>query len=96
MFFNVMEHRLTIPDIKSFLDAEGLAFLGFELDRQIIERFRQRNPTEDALTDLDAWQAFEAANPQTFLNMYLFSICKRSASVSGPQQCPERCVHRAA
>ena len=32
MFFNVMEHRLTIPEIKSFLDDEELSFLGFELD----------------------------------------------------------------
>jgi SAM-dependent methyltransferase len=85
MFFNVMEHRLTIPEIKSFLDAEGFAFLGFELDPQIIEQFRRQNPSEDALTDFDAWQTFEAANPQTFLNMYLFSICKKTAGVSGPQ-----------
>lgn len=85
MFFNVMEHRLTVPDIKSFLDAEAFAFLGFEVDPQIIEKFRQQNPGEDALTDLDAWQAFEAANPQTFLNMYLFSICKKSANVAEPQ-----------
>lgn len=85
MFFNVMEHRLTIPDIKSFLDAEGFAFLGFELNPQIIQQFRQQNPSEDALTDLDAWQAFETANPQTFLNMYLFSIGKKGASVSRPQ-----------
>ena len=44
MFFNVMEHRLTIADIKSFLDEHGFAFLGFELDPKIVEQFRQRNP----------------------------------------------------
>jgi SAM-dependent methyltransferase len=76
MFFNVMEHRLTIADIKSFLDEQGFVFLGFELDAKIIERFRQRNPAADALTELDAWAAFEAENPQTFLNMYLFSMCR--------------------
>jgi hypothetical protein len=54
MFFNVMEHRLTIPDIKAFLNEQRLTFLGFELDPQIIEQFRQQNPTADALTDLDA------------------------------------------
>ena len=47
MFFNVMEHRLTIPDIKSFLDEQGFAFLGFELDPKIIEQFRQQNPAVD-------------------------------------------------
>ena len=85
MFFNVMEHRLTIPAIKSFLDEQGLAFLGFELDPKIIEQFRQQNPGADALTDLDAWEAFEAANPQTFLNMYVFSICKKHAGAAAPQ-----------
>jgi hypothetical protein len=82
MFFNVMEHRLTIPDIKSFLDEQGFAFLGFELDPKIIEQFRQQNPAADALTDLDAWEAFETANPWTFLNMYVFSICKKGSNTA--------------
>lgn len=81
MFFNVMEHRLTIPEITAFLAEEGLSFLGFELDPKIIEKFQQQNPGGDAITNLDAWAIFEAANPQTFLNMYLFSICKKGASV---------------
>jgi SAM-dependent methyltransferase len=85
MFFNVMEHRFTIPQIKSFLDDEGLSFLGFELDSKVIEKFQQQNSAVDTLTNLDAWQAFEAANPQTFLNMYLFSICKKAARVEPPR-----------
>ena len=80
MFFNVMEHRLTIPNIKSFLHEVGFSFLGFDLDPKIIEQFRQQNPAPGALTDLDAWTAFEAANLQTFLNKYMFSICKKAAS----------------
>jgi hypothetical protein len=59
-----------------------LAFLGFELDAKIIDQFRQRNPAADADTDLDAWAAFEAENPQTFLNMYVFSMRRKSASVA--------------
>jgi 2-polyprenyl-3-methyl-5-hydroxy-6-metoxy-1,4-benzoquinol methylase/tetratricopeptide (TPR) repeat protein len=82
MFFNVMEHRLTIAAIKSFLDEQGLAFLGFELDAKIVEQFRQQNTAADALTDLDAWAAFEAENPQTFLNMYLFSMCRMGACMA--------------
>jgi hypothetical protein len=85
MFLNVMEHRFIIPQIKSFLQDEGLSFLGFELDPKVIEKFQQQNPAVDALTNLDAWQAFEAANPQTFLNMYLFSICKKAARVEPPR-----------
>jgi len=84
MFFNVMEHRLNISAIQSFLDEQGFTFLGFELDPKIIEQFRQQNPAAAALTDLAAWAAFEAANPQTFLNMYVFSICKKGAGVAGP------------
>ena len=82
MFFNVMEHRLTIPDIKSFLDEQSLVFLGFELDPKIIEQFRQRHPGADSLTDLDAWEAFEATNPQTFLNMYVFSMRTKGANTA--------------
>jgi 2-polyprenyl-3-methyl-5-hydroxy-6-metoxy-1,4-benzoquinol methylase/tetratricopeptide (TPR) repeat protein len=82
MFFNVMEHRLTIAAIKSFLDEQGLAFLGFELDAKIVEQFRQQNTAADALTDLDAWAAFEAENPQTFLKMYLFSMCRMGACMA--------------
>jgi hypothetical protein len=85
MFFNVMEHRLSIAEIKSFLDEQGFAFLGFELDAKIVDLFRQRNPAADALTDLDAWAAFEAENPQTFLNMYVFSMCRRGASAAATQ-----------
>jgi SAM-dependent methyltransferase len=82
MFFNVMEHRLTIPAIKSFLTEQGFAFLGFELDATIIEQFRRRNPAADALAALDAWAAFEAENPQAFLNMYLFSISRTGAAAT--------------
>lgn len=74
MFFNVMEHRLTIPQIQAFLQQNGLSFLGFELDPVVIERFKSRYSETDALTNLDHWNAFETANPQTFLNMYVFSV----------------------
>ncbi len=76
MLFHVMEHRLTIPEIAAFIEEQGLVFLGFELDAETVDRFRQQNPGADALTDLEAWHAFEAANPQTFRNMYSFSIRK--------------------
>jgi len=65
-----MEHWLTILAIKSFLDEQ--------------KQFRQQNPAADALTDLDEWEASEAANPRTFLNMYLFSICKKGAGAAAP------------
>jgi SAM-dependent methyltransferase len=74
IFFHVMEHRLTIPEIKSFLDEHGLSFLGFEAESKITEKFDEQYPGADARTNLDYWNSFEAANPLTFLNMYIFSV----------------------
>jgi 2-polyprenyl-3-methyl-5-hydroxy-6-metoxy-1,4-benzoquinol methylase len=77
ILFNVMEHRFTLPQIAACLDQLGLLFLGFELDPKIIEKFRAQNPHPEALLDLDRWHAFEIANPQTFANMYMFSVRKK-------------------
>ncbi len=77
LLFNVMEHRVTIPQIKAFLDRHALGFLGFELAPMQIEAFQQQFPGA-ALTDLDCWHAFEAANPDAFLNMYVFSVRRRA------------------
>jgi 2-polyprenyl-3-methyl-5-hydroxy-6-metoxy-1,4-benzoquinol methylase/tetratricopeptide (TPR) repeat protein len=76
LLFNVMEHRFTIPEIAAFLNEHGLSFLGFELDARIVENFQRQHPAVDALTDLERWNAFETANPQTFRQMYIFSVCK--------------------
>jgi ubiquinone/menaquinone biosynthesis C-methylase UbiE len=76
LFFNVMEHRFTIPAIAAALNEHRLAFLGFEVGRGIFEKFQRQYPQAKALTDLDCWNAFEAANPQAFRNMYVFSVCK--------------------
>jgi SAM-dependent methyltransferase/tetratricopeptide (TPR) repeat protein len=78
MFFNVMEHRFTIAQIKSFLSEEDLEFLGFDVAPALAEKFQERNPAADALRDLDCWAVFEADNPQTFRNMYIFSVQRKS------------------
>jgi SAM-dependent methyltransferase len=80
MFFNVMEHRLTIPEIKTFLDENALSFLGFELDGSVMDKFRQEFPDADAQLNLDHWNTFESANPRTFLRMYQFSVRKGGRS----------------
>jgi SAM-dependent methyltransferase len=76
MLFNVMEHRFTIPRIKTFLSEQRLSFLGFDLAPWMIEKFRVQFPADDALTDLDNWDAFESDNPQTFRSMYVFTVRK--------------------
>jgi SAM-dependent methyltransferase len=74
LLFNVMEHRFTIPEIMAFLHNHGLAFLGFELDTQVIEKFQRQFSGAAALNNLNDWHAFEAANPRTFRQMYIFSV----------------------
>lgn len=76
LLFNIMEHRFTIPEIAAFLNQHGLSFHGFELDPAIVERFQQRYPDGNALTNLDYWHEFETANPDTFWHMYLFTVSR--------------------
>jgi SAM-dependent methyltransferase len=81
MLFNVMEHRFSIPEIAAFLNEQGLSFLGFDLDAATIEKFQQQHPGAEALGNLDDWNAFEAANPLTFVQMYVFTV---RASATAP------------
>jgi SAM-dependent methyltransferase len=83
LLFNVMEHRFTIPDIAAFLNQHELVFHGFELEPAIVERFQQRYPRAEALTNLDDWHEFETANPDTFWHMYVFTV-SRKEQVSAP------------
>ena len=76
LLFNVMEHRFTIPEIAAFLNQHGLSFHGFELEPAIIERFLERYPGGEALTNLDYWHEFETANPDTFWHMYVFTVSR--------------------
>src|SRR6266849_181454 len=77
LLFHVQEHRFTLPAIKSFLRKNNLQFLGFRLDTQIAEAFRNRFSADGASTDLDLWHLFEAENPTTFSGMYQFWVQKR-------------------
>src|SRR5262249_15212922 len=70
LFFLGLEHTFTIPEIAALLTESGLTFLGFELDADVLDKFRRQYPAPGALTDLDCWNAFETANPQTFRHMY--------------------------
>jgi 2-polyprenyl-3-methyl-5-hydroxy-6-metoxy-1,4-benzoquinol methylase/tetratricopeptide (TPR) repeat protein len=81
LLFNVMEHQFTIPQIGEFLDANGLAFLGFDqLPPHMLQQFQQQFPDADAMRDLGSWHAFEQMNPLTFGNMYIFWTQKQDAS----------------
>src|ERR1051326_448262 len=77
LLFHVQEHRTTVPEIKSFLAANGLEFGGFFIDAATRARFAARFPKPQAALDLDCWHAFETEAPDTFAGMYQFSLRKR-------------------
>jgi SAM-dependent methyltransferase len=82
LLFNVMEHRFTIPEIAAFLNEQGLAFHGFELEPAVIERFQRQYPNAEALTNLEYWRDFETANPDTFWHMYVFTVSQNERASS--------------
>jgi hypothetical protein len=71
LLFHVQEHRFTIPQIKKCLDDLGLKFCGFEADK-IVQCFQLENAGADDLYNLDKWNLYEEANPNSFVGMYQF------------------------
>jgi len=87
MIFHVQEHRITLPEIKSFLAANDMQFVGFTIDAPTRNRFKTRFPNPAAMADLDCWHTFEAEAPATFIGMYQFGVRKhpaRSGEASRP------------
>jgi hypothetical protein len=78
--FHVQEHRTTLPQIKSFLAANGLQFGGLFVDAATRLRFAARFPNPRAAVDLDCWHAFETEAPDAFAGMYQFSLRKPAAA----------------
>jgi hypothetical protein len=76
LVFHTQEHRMTLPEIKSFLVDEGLRLLGLEIDRAVARQYAIRFPADTAMTDLDCWHAFEQDHPRTFASMYRFWVQK--------------------
>ena len=73
LLFHVQEHRFTISEIKESLAQLDLAFCGFEFkSNKIVDKFKSQNIAQDAVYDLDKWNAFEKENPNLFFGMYKF------------------------
>lgn len=72
-------HRFTIPRIQSFLNENGLEFIGFVLSNEIRHQFWRRH-SQQAETDLALWDQFEAAYPDSFKGMYEFWVQKKRAA----------------
>jgi tetratricopeptide (TPR) repeat protein/2-polyprenyl-3-methyl-5-hydroxy-6-metoxy-1,4-benzoquinol methylase len=77
LLFHVEEHLLTLPQIKDFLNENGLKFLGFEIEGAVIEQYRRRFAEDAPVNDLDRWNTFEQENPATFAGMYQFWVQRR-------------------
>lgn len=74
LLFHVQEHRMTLPSIGAFLRENNITFLGFEIDADVLNAYKQRFSDDRAATNLDQWQTFENENPDTFSGMYQFWI----------------------
>jgi len=76
LLLHVQEHQSDIADIRRMLDMSGFRFLGFSLPPQVSAAYRGANPQDPSGQDLDRWDAFEAARPDTFRGMYQFWMQK--------------------
>jgi SAM-dependent methyltransferase/Tfp pilus assembly protein PilF len=74
LLFHVREHHSTIPEIKTFLADNNLAFIGF--DGALYGEYAKRHPDDPAMTNLDYWHALETENPAIFPHMYQFWLQK--------------------
>jgi SAM-dependent methyltransferase len=73
LLFNVHEIPLTLHEIRNFIDLQGLRFLCFDASPATTTRFIDAKG-HDALSDLDAWIAFEGKNSDAFEAMYVFWV----------------------
>ncbi len=83
LLFHVQEGAVTLPEVKSFLQAEGMGLLGVDVSAATLQLFRERHPGEDALRDLACWDLFEAENPRCFSGMLNLWVQKGSAAGAG-------------
>jgi tetratricopeptide (TPR) repeat protein len=71
--FHVQEHRLTIPQIKTFLDDNGLRFIGFVVDPRSQTEVESQFPNE---SELDRWHRYETEHQNMFSGQYHFWLQK--------------------
>jgi SAM-dependent methyltransferase len=77
LLFHVMEHQFTIKQIEAFIIEQRLIFIEFDVHniaRDLFEKFQREFPASESLADLACWERFEAANPRTFIQTYLFYV----------------------
>ncbi|HIJ61126.1 MAG TPA: methyltransferase domain-containing protein [Rhodospirillaceae bacterium] len=78
LLFHTEEHRTTIPQLAAFIETNNLAFIGFEIDSSVTEKYRNLFPDDKTLTDLASWDKFESMFPNTFGATYQFWVQKKN------------------
>lgn len=76
LLFHVQEHRFTIPQIRDFLDENGLRFLGFFTSDPLMREYPKMFPDDVDRNNLDNWHEFEKRHPLAFASMYQFWVQK--------------------
>ncbi|MBL8770044.1 MAG: class I SAM-dependent methyltransferase [Phenylobacterium sp.] len=74
LVMHVQEHEHEIADIRRMLAETGLEFLGFVSVGGAMPAYRAAYPADPNGLDLANWDAFERANPLTFMGMYQFWV----------------------
>ncbi|MFZ3334717.1 MAG: hypothetical protein WA199_02075, partial [Xanthobacteraceae bacterium] len=76
LLFHVQEHRITLPQIKSFIAANNVEFSGFIPVPSQLRTFAGRFRERAALLDLECWHTLETEMPGLFAAMYQFWVRK--------------------
>ncbi len=77
LMMHAREHQFTLPRIAECLGLLKLQLLALESTPTTRSRFVAMFPDRNADTDLDAWDQFEDAFPETFMSMYSFWCCRK-------------------
>jgi Flp pilus assembly protein TadD/SAM-dependent methyltransferase len=76
LLFHAREHSFRLEQIAAFLEAERLAFIGFDVGEDSLALYRQRFPHDPAALDLANWAVLEQENTSLFAGLYKFWVQK--------------------
>jgi 2-polyprenyl-3-methyl-5-hydroxy-6-metoxy-1,4-benzoquinol methylase/tetratricopeptide (TPR) repeat protein len=77
LLFHVQEHQFSLPQIKDILTALNLEFIGLSVSEAAHQHYRQYFPDDPQERNLDNWHRMELANPDMFVQMYVFWCRKK-------------------
>ncbi len=71
MIFHVHEHQFRLPQVVAMLRERGLTVLGLsDLPRNAVAEYCRMFPGAEVTAGFENWDALEAQNPETFINLY--------------------------